>query len=70
MFDKVEVNGAGAHPLFQWLTSSAPGIMGTEAVKWNFTKFLVGRDGKVFKRYAPQTAPEAIKADIEALLAA
>jgi glutathione peroxidase len=70
LFDKLEVNGAGAHPLFQWLTSSAPGIMGTEAIKWNFTKFLVGRDGKVFKRYAPQTTPEAIKGDIEALLAA
>jgi glutathione peroxidase len=70
LFDKVEVNGAGADPLFKWLTSSAPGIMGTEAIKWNFTKFLVGRDGKVVKRYAPQTAPEAIRGDIETLLAA
>jgi glutathione peroxidase len=70
MFDKVEVKGSGAHPLYQWLTRSAPGILGTEAIKWNFTKFLLGRDGKVFKRYAPQTKPEAIADDIEQLLAA
>lgn len=70
MFDKIEVNGAGAHPLYQWLARSAPGILGTEAIKWNFTKFLIGRDGKVAKRYAPQTRPEAIEDDIEKLLAA
>lgn len=69
MFDKIEVNGASAHPLYQWLTRSAPGILGTEAIKWNFTKFLIGRDGKVAKRYAPQTEPKALEGDIEALLA-
>ena len=70
MFDKIEVNGSGAHPLYQWLTKSAPGILGIEAIKWNFTKFLLGRDGKVFKRYAPQTAPAGLEGDIERLLAA
>jgi len=70
MFDKVEVNGPGAHPLYQWLKHAAPGMLGTEAIKWNFTKFLVGRDGRVVKRYAPQTAPAGLAADIEALLAA
>jgi glutathione peroxidase len=69
MFDKIEVNGPDAHPLYKWLTHSAPGILGTEAIKWNFTKFLVGRDGKVAKRYAPQTAPKALEGDIQALLA-
>jgi glutathione peroxidase len=70
MFDKVKVNGSGAHPLYQWLRHSAPGILGTEAIKWNFTKFLLGRDGRVFKRYATATKPEAIVGDIERLLAA
>jgi len=70
IFDKIEVNGSGAHPLYRWLTQSAPGILGIEAIKWNFTKFLVGRDGKVFKRYAPQTTPAALEGDIERLLAA
>jgi len=69
MFDKIDVNGSGAHPLYQWLTQAAPGILGTEAIKWNFTKFLIGRDGKVVKRYAPKTEPGAIEGDIEALLA-
>ena len=69
LFDKVEVNGADAHPLWRWLTSEAPGLLGSEAVKWNFTKFLVRRDGSVFKRYAPQASPESIAADIERLLA-
>ncbi|HUL91887.1 MAG TPA: glutathione peroxidase [Burkholderiales bacterium] len=69
MFDKIEVNGSGAHPMYKWLTQAAPGILGIEAIKWNFTKFLLGRDGKVFKRYAPQTRPEAIASDIEQLLA-
>ena len=62
------MNGAGAHPLYRWLTSEAPGILGTEAIKWNFTKFLVGRDGLVSKRYAPQTKPEQLAGDIERLL--
>jgi glutathione peroxidase len=65
MFDKVEVNGAGAHPLYLWLVREAPGLLGTEAIKWNFTKFLIGRDGRVVKRYAPQTIPEALEPDIE-----
>jgi glutathione peroxidase len=69
MFDKIDVNGSGAHPLYQWLTQAAPGILGTEAIKWNFTKFLIGRDGKVVKRYAPKTEPGAIEGDIDALLA-
>ena len=69
LFEKVDVNGAGAHPLWRWLTAEAPGLLGSASVKWNFTKFLVRRDGSVFKRYAPQTAPEAIAADIERLLA-
>ena len=64
MMSKVKVNGAEAHPLWKWLKSQAPGVLGTEAVKWNFTKFLVGRDGTVLKRYAPNDAPEAIEADI------
>jgi glutathione peroxidase len=70
MFEKVDVNGDRAHPLFKWLKSEAPGILGTRDVKWNFTKFLVDRDGKVVERYAPTTKPEAIAGDIEKLLAA
>jgi glutathione peroxidase len=70
MMGKVEVKGANAHPLWKWLTKEAPGLLGSEAVKWNFTKFLVGRDGKVIKRYAPKDSPESLKADIEAALAA
>jgi glutathione peroxidase len=70
MMAKVEVNGDGAHPLWKWLTNEAPGLLGTQAVKWNFTKFLVGRDGEVIKRYAPTDKPEALKKDIEAALAA
>ena len=69
MMSKVEVNGAKAHPLWKWLTSEAPGILGSKAVKWNFTKFLVGRDGQVLKRYAPTDKPESIRGDIEAALA-
>jgi glutathione peroxidase len=68
MFAKVDVNGDQAHPLFQHLKSEAPGVLGTEGIKWNFTKFLVGRDGKVVKRYAPQTKPEEIAEDVEKLL--
>ncbi|GAP35973.1 glutathione peroxidase [Piscinibacter sakaiensis] len=68
MMAKVDVNGANAHPLWQWLKTQAPGLLGTEAVKWNFTKFLVGRDGRVLKRYAPTDTPESLKADIEKAL--
>jgi glutathione peroxidase len=70
MMAKVEVNGKTATPLYQWLKGEKPGLLGIEAIKWNFTKFLVGRDGQVIKRYAPQDAPEKISGDIEAALAA
>jgi len=70
MMAKVDVNGAQAHPLWKWLTEQAPGLLGSKAVKWNFTKFLVGRDGKVIKRYAPTDTPASLKKDIEAALAA
>jgi glutathione peroxidase len=69
MMAKVEVNGGSAHPLWKWLTSEAPGLLGTQAIKWNFTKFLVGRDGRVIKRYAPTDSPESLRQDIEAALA-
>lgn len=68
MFDKVDVNGANAHPLYKYLTSAAPGILQTEAIKWNFAKFLVDRNGKVINRYAPAVKPEDIAKDIEKLL--
>ena len=67
---KIDVNGAHAHPLYRWLTAQAPGVLGTKAIKWNFTKFLVGRDGQVIRRYAPQEAPARLAGDIEAALAA
>ena len=70
MMAKVKVNGSQAHPLWKWLTSEAKGILGTQAIKWNFTKFLVGRDGQVLKRYAPTDSPESIAKDIEKALAA
>ena len=70
MMSKVKVNGAEAHPLWKWLTNEAPGILGTKGIKWNFTKFLVGKDGQVVKRYAPNDTPESITKDIEAALAA
>jgi glutathione peroxidase len=70
MMSKIKVNGDSAHPLYQWLTAEAPGILGSKAIKWNFTKFLVGKDGRVVKRYAPQDAPEKIAKDIAAALAA
>jgi glutathione peroxidase len=70
MMEKIEVNGNDAHPLFQWLKSEAPGVLGSEAIKWNFTKFLVGKDGRVLKRYASMDAPAKLTADIEAALAA
>jgi glutathione peroxidase len=69
MMAKVDVNGDRADPLFQWLKKSAPGMLGSEAIKWNFTKFLVGRDGQVLKRYAPNEEPENMRKDIEAALA-
>ncbi|RZT41174.1 glutathione peroxidase [Cupriavidus agavae] len=69
MFGKIDVNGADAHPLYKWLTAEKPGLLGTQAIKWNFTKFLLRRDGTIFKRYAPTTKPDEIRADIEALLA-
>ncbi|MCF8827065.1 glutathione peroxidase [Xanthomonas campestris] len=65
---KVEVNGSGAHPLWQWLKHEKRGVLGSEAIKWNFTKFLIGRDGRVLERYAPTTKPEALAADIERAL--
>ena len=70
MMSRIEVNGSGADPLYRWLTSEAPGLLGTRAIKWNFTKFLVGKDGQVVKRYPPQEAPSALARDIEAALAA
>jgi glutathione peroxidase len=70
MMSKIKVNGSDAHPLYQWLTAEAPGILGSKGIKWNFTKFLVGRDGRVIKRYAPQDSPEKMAKDIEAALAA
>jgi glutathione peroxidase len=66
---KIKVNGPEAHPLYQWLTAEAPGLLGTKGIKWNFTKFLIDRHGKVLKRYAPTDKPEAIEHDIEAALA-
>ncbi|MDD5031082.1 MAG: glutathione peroxidase [Rhodoferax sp.] len=69
MMAKIDVNGAQAHPLFQWLCKEAPGLLGSKAIKWNFTKFLVGRDGAVLNRYAPTDTPESLTKDIEAALA-
>lgn len=68
MFEKVEVNGNNAHPLFQQLKSAAPGLLGSKSIKWNFTKFLVNRTGKVVKRFAPKDKPEHLTQEIEALL--
>ena len=68
LFAKVDVNGDAAHPLWKYLKNAAPGVLGTEGIKWNFTKFLIGPDGKVAKRYAPTTKPEEIAGDIEKLL--
>ena len=70
MMAKVEVNGEQAHDLWQWLKKEKPGLLGTQAIKWNFTKFLVGRDGRVIRRYAPNDTPESLRADIEAALEA
>jgi glutathione peroxidase len=70
MMAKVDVNGAQAHALFLWLKAEAPGLLGSEGIKWNFTKFLINRQGQVIKRYAPLDKPASIAADIEAALAA
>jgi len=70
MMSKVDVNGDAAHPLWKWLTEEKRGFLGTKSIKWNFTKFLVGKDGQVIKRYAPTDTPESMRADIEAALAA
>jgi glutathione peroxidase len=69
MFGKVEVNGANAHPLYKWLKHEGKGLLGTEAIKWNFTKFLVDRDGQVVRRYGPTDTPEKIAKDLPAVLA-
>ena len=68
MFEKIDVNGDAAHPLYRWLKENARGLLGSERIKWNFTKFLVDRDGVVKARYAPVTKPEQLAKDIEALL--
>ncbi|MGE7825359.1 glutathione peroxidase [Paenibacillus sp. NPDC093718] len=68
LFSKIDVNGTSAHPLYRHLTSEAPGTLGIKAIKWNFTKFLVDRSGKVVKRFAPTDTPEKIEADIKKLL--
>ena len=68
LFSKIEVNGDNTHPLFSYLKQQAPGLLGSTAIKWNFTKFLVNRQGEVIKRYAPTKKPEDIKVDIEKLL--
>ena len=70
MMSKIDVNGSTAHPLYKWLCAEAPGLLGSKAIKWNFTKFLVGRDGRVIKRYAPLDKPAELAKDIEAALAA
>jgi glutathione peroxidase len=69
MMTKIEVNGPQAHPLYQWLCAEAPGLLGSKTIKWNFTKFLIGRHGDVLKRYAPMDKPEKLASDIEAALA-
>jgi glutathione peroxidase len=68
MFSKIEVNGDNTHPLYAYLKAAAPGALGSKAIKWNFTKFLIGKDGRVIKRFAPNVAPEKMIPDIEALL--
>ena len=68
IFARLDVNGVGEHPLYRWLKASAPGILGTEAIKWNFTKFLIGRDGQVVARYAPTDEPASLAGAIEKLL--
>jgi glutathione peroxidase len=69
VFDKIEVNGPDAPPLYKWLKAEAPGFLGTRSIKWNFTKFLIGREGKLVRRYGSWTKPQSIAADVEKLLA-
>ncbi|WP_459618649.1 glutathione peroxidase [Bordetella sp. 2513F-2] len=69
LYAKVDVNGPDAHPLYRWLKEQKPGVLGTEGIKWNFTKFLIGRDGRVIERYAPTDAPDALREDIAAACA-
>ncbi|MBY0013252.1 glutathione peroxidase [Paenibacillus typhae] len=68
MYEKVDVKGDSAHPLFKYLSKEAPGVLGSKSVKWNFTKFLVDQEGRVLKRFAPSTTPDQIEADIAKLL--
>jgi glutathione peroxidase len=68
LFSKIDVNGAHTHPLYEYLKAAQPGVLGTQKIKWNFTKFLIDRRGKPIKRYAPRTKPEEIDADIRAAL--
>jgi len=70
LFAKIDVNSSGAHPLYQWLKEEKSGVLGTQAIKWNFTKFLMGRDGHVLKRYGSSTTPDELRGDIEQALAA
>lgn len=70
MMGKINVNGPAAHPLYKWLSAEAPGLLGSKSIKWNFTKFLVGKDGQVIKRYAPTDKPADLAKDVEAALAA
>jgi hypothetical protein len=70
MMAKIDVNGSDAHPLYHYLSQEAPGLLGSKAIKWNFTKFLIGKDGSVLKRYAPTDTPMSLSNDIEAALAA
>ncbi len=70
MMGKIDVNGPAAHPLYKWLSSEAPGLLGSKGIKWNFTKFLVGKDGQVIRRYAPTDKPADLAKDVEAALAA
>jgi glutathione peroxidase len=68
LFAKIEVNGSGTHPLYQYLKKARPGLLGSEAIKWNFTKFLVNREGQVLKRYAPSDTPEKIEDDLQGMI--
>ena len=68
MMGKIDVNGPAAHPLYKWLSSEAPGLLGSKGIKWNFTKFLVGKDGQVIRRYAPTDKPADLAKDVEAAL--
>lgn len=68
MYEKINVNGSEAHPLFKYLSKEAPGVLGSKSIKWNFTKFLVDQEGRVLKRFSPQTTPDQIEEDIEKLL--